>query len=225
VFVIEGATLVAEALEAGFRLEGIYVESSAIDRWRSAQGSDLPAGLEVVEVVDGVMGRIASTVSPQPVMAVAALPSTSLADLVNPSFVVVCEQVADPGNAGTIIRSAEASGADAVLFTPGSVDPYNPKCVRASAGALFHVPVVVDADPALLGLPLVGAVAAGGAAHTAFDFRRPVALVLGNEAHGISPTVHLDALVSIEHVGRSESLNVAMAATVLCFEIARQRHG
>jgi TrmH family RNA methyltransferase len=110
-----------------------------------------------------------------------------------------------------------------VAFTPGSVDPFNPKCVRASAGALFHVPVLLEVDPTTLDLPLVGTSAADGIPHTEFDFRAPFALVLGNETHGLDPDLELDALVRIDHRGRSESLNVAMAATVLCFEAARQR--
>jgi TrmH family RNA methyltransferase len=142
-------------------------------------------------------------------------------------FVVVAAGVADPGNAGTIVRSAEAAGADGVVFTVGSVDVFNPKVVRASAGALFRVPVAVEvAVGALraLGVPLLGTAAARG---TPYDecavLGEACAILLGNEAHGLRVDIALDELVTIPHAGRAESLNVAMAATVLCFEAARRR--
>jgi TrmH family RNA methyltransferase len=158
-------------------------------------------------------------------MAVAPIPASHWSELHDPTFVIVCAGVGDPGNAGTILRSGEAAGADAVVFTAGSVDPYNPKCVRAAAGALFRVPVFLDVEPEALGLPLVGTRSTGGTAYFDFDFKAPLALVLGSEAHGLDPAIEarLDATVTIPHVGRAESLNVAMAASVLSFEVARQR--
>ena len=131
--------------------------------------------------------------------------------------------MADPGNLGTILRSAEAAGFDAVALTPGSVDPFSPKVVRASAGALFHVPVLVDVDPTSLGIPLVGTSSHHGVAYTEADLSGPMALVVGNEAHGVPEDLSVDQWVSIPHAGRSESLNAAMATTVLLFESLRQR--
>jgi RNA methyltransferase, TrmH family len=114
-----------------------------------------------------------------------------------------------------------------VLFTEGSVDVSNPKSVRSSAGAVFHVPVATDVSLAALrtdlGLPLLGTAAVGGTAYDRADLRAPVAVVLGNEAHGMPADLPLDGLLTIPHAGRAESLNVAMAASVLCFEVARQR--
>jgi TrmH family RNA methyltransferase len=147
----------------------------------------------------------------------------------------VLDAIADPGNLGTILRSAEASGADLVVLTPGSVDPYNPKVVRSSAGALFHVPVVEATLDAVVasGLTTIGTTSHDAAdrtvlSHTEVDFSGRVALVMGNEAAGL-PDEWSDSAgpirrwVTIPHVGRSESLNVAMATTVLAFEAARQR--
>lgn len=209
--------MIAEAVAAGVDIQAVFVEFDA----RHLLPTDLSSTATVFDVEPGVLAKVSSAMNPQPIMAVATIaPRPVPTDC---SFVVVCDQVADPGNAGTILRSAEAAGADAVAFTPGSVDVWNPKCVRASAGALFWVPVLTDAEPRALGLPLIGAVAHGGTDHTAFDFTAPCALVLGNEAHGIDPGLALDGLVTVTHAGRAESLNVAMAATVLCFEIARQR--
>src|SRR5207248_10982673 len=133
---------------------------------------------------------------------------------------------------GTVLRSAEASGADGVICCAGSVDVYNPKTVRASAGALFHVPVVAggDADAVLArlgdhGTRRLGAVPRGGREYTEADLGGRGAIVLGNEAAGIAASVlpGVDELVSIPMAGRSDSLNVGMAAAVLCFEVALQR--
>lgn len=207
---IEGPVLLAEALAAGLTVELVVVEDPA----------DAPHGVPVAVAEPGALAKVGDTVSGRAVMAVARIPSLALPAAA--TFVVVCDRLADPGNLGTIIRSAEAAGAGAVVLTPGSVDPWNPKVVRAAAGSLFRLPVVT-ADPAGLGLVRIGAVARGGAAPEDLDLTRPVALVIGNEAHGIDPATVLDELVTIPHAGPAESLNAAMAATVLCFEVARQR--
>ena len=140
--------------------------------------------------------------------------------------------VSDPGNAGTLLRSAEASGAGAVVFCDGSVDPFGPKCVRSSAGSVLRLAVARDGDSAdalaacaAYGRRTVGTVVRVGTPYDTVDLRGPVALVLGNEAHGLPPGVAdaVDEAVTIPMAGRAESLNVAMAGTVLCFEALRQR--
>jgi TrmH family RNA methyltransferase len=185
---------------------------------------------------EGVLEKVGSTRTPQPVLAVASIPTVDRAVLARDGLVVVAMSVSDPGNLGTLMRSAEASGAAAIVLGPGSVDAYNPKVVLASAGAIFGIAVVdaesegwtaVEALDALgeLGRQRLGATATLGTPYTDVDFTRPTALVLGNEAHGIDPAVdaRLDGHVHIPMAGPAESLNVAMAATVLCFESARQR--
>ena len=175
------------------------------------------------ELAPNVIERVATTEAPQPVLAVvrqriAVLPTGA-------DFVMVAHQLADPGNAGTIIRSAEAAGAQAVVFTPGSVDPFNPKVVRATAGSLFRMPVV-GADLAHVraaGLRALATSSHQGSAYTDTDLISPVAIVVGNEAHGVPDDAPVDGWVTIPHAGPAESLNVAMAATVLVFEVARQR--
>jgi TrmH family RNA methyltransferase len=179
------------------------------------------------ELAPGVLERVASTTTPQPVLGVVRMPERTEV-LGTADFVVVADGIADPGNLGTILRSAEAAGADAVVVTPGSVDAFNPKAVRASAGALFHVPVV---DVATLdevheaGLRVVGTSSHRGSPHSDVDWSGRVAVVVGNEAHGVADDAPVDAWATIRHRGRAESLNVAMATAVLCFEIARQRFG
>jgi TrmH family RNA methyltransferase len=148
------------------------------------------------------------------------------------ALIVVCVDVRDPGNAGTILRSAEAAGATGVVCCDGSVDVFNPKTVRSSAGALFRVPVVAGGDAAEVlaelgrwGLTRLAAVARGGVTYTDADLTGAVALVLGNEAHGLPGAIEesLDGRLTIPMAGRAESLNAGMAGAVLCFEAARQR--
>lgn len=214
VFVVEGASLLEQAVAAGWEVESQFVAPGA-----DSVRCDAP----LFEFAPNVIERVASTEHPQPVIAVvhqraAALPTAA-------TFVMVADRLADPGNAGTIIRSAEAAGADAVVFTPGSVDPFNPKVVRATAGSLFRVPVVATGLQELRqhGLRVLGSSSHRGEVHTALDLTVPVAVVVGNEAHGVPDDAPVDAWVTIPHHGPAESLNVAMAATVLAFEVARQR--
>ena len=212
--VVEGLGLITEAVSAGWTLEAQYVAPGG-----SPLASDTPTFLLAPNVIE----RIASTESPQPVLAVfmqrpQALPPGA-------TFVIVADRVSDPGNAGTIIRSAEAAGAHAVVLTEGSVDPYNPKVVRATAGSLFRIPVVAAsfADLRSLGLQVLATSSHQGAAYTATDLTGPVAIVVGSEAHGVPADAAVDGWITIPHAGAAESLNVAMAATVLAFEVARQR--
>jgi TrmH family RNA methyltransferase len=221
--VVEGPVLVAEAVAAGWRCEAQFVPEGSAGAIDGAGG--------VFELADGVFERVASTETPQPPLAIVAVPDGHTPDLLSTaSFVVVLDRVSDPGNLGTILRSAEAAGADVVVLTPGSVDPYNPKVVRASAGALFHVPVTtaeID-DVVAAGFELFGTTSHGVAGRTVVpytdaDLTGRIAIVMGNEAAGLADRTAIDQWVTIPHAGRSESLNVAMATTVLAFEAARQR--
>ena len=232
-FVLEGAKLVNEALDAGAAVESLYVAAGARSEALDALvARAVASGVRVFDLAPGVVERVAGTVTPQPVMAVAGYLDVPLERLRPCPLVVVCVDVRDPGNLGTVLRSAEASGAGGVLCCDGTVDVYNPKCVRASAGSLFHVQVVAGGEPVQVletlgswGFRRLGTRAAGGPAHIATDRTRPTALGLGNEASGLPPRVDgvLDGVVTIPMSGRGESLNVGMAAAVLCFEAARQR--
>jgi TrmH family RNA methyltransferase len=184
-------------------------------------------------VQPGVLARACDTVTPQPVAAVVAAVDVPVEALVDGILLVVlCDEVRDPGNLGAIIRTAEAAGTGAVLCGAGTVDVYNPKTVRASAGALFHLPVVIDVDgDAALdecrrrGLRCWGAAARGGQDYTTADLAVPTALVVGNEARGMRPSLaaRLDGMLTIPMAGTAESLNVGAAVAVLCFEASRQR--
>ena len=189
-------------------------------------------GARVFELAPGVLERVADTVTPQPVLAVVKMPDATMDDLVASTFVVVCVDVRDPGNAGAVIRVADAAGADAVVCCSGTTDPFSPKTVRASAGSVLHVPVVRAGEPAAvldelnrLGLRPLAAAAQGGVPYTSVDLRSPLALVFGNEASGLPPELDaaIQSRVMIPMAGRAESLNVSTAAAVLCFEVARAR--
>ncbi|HTX63476.1 MAG TPA: RNA methyltransferase [Acidimicrobiales bacterium] len=187
------------------------------------------AGSRIYELAPGVIGRVASTVTPQPLLAVFPMPDERKVPA-GAQLVVVMADVRDPGNAGTVLRTADAAGVGAVVVCGGAVDPYNPKTVRASAGSIFHVPIVLGGDPASVldalgaaGFRRLGAVVRGGEDYASVDWCVPTALVLGNEAWGLPAGFELDGLVGIPMEGRAESLNVGMACAVLCFEALRQR--
>lgn len=229
----EGPKLLAEALSAGADIETVFVDvSAATGETPGLVGRAAATGADVVEVAPGVLERVADVVTPQGVVSMVAMTHVPLLRIEPDGLVLVCAGVADPGNAGTIVRSAAASGASAVVFCAGGVDVYNPKCVRATAGAIWAVPIVaapnvVEALTSLASRRFrrLAAVARGGIDHDRVDWTAPVALVVGNEAHGLDAGVagHSDGAVTVPMQPRSESLNVAMAATVICFEAARQR--
>lgn len=228
---VEGPKVLGEALAAGAPVESVYLDPAAGADERRVADEAAAAGCRVFDLAAGVLERVAGTVTPQGVLGVVGFVDVAL-EAVPDGLVVVCADVRDPGNVGTVLRSASASGAAGVVLCDGSVDVYNPKAVRASAGAVFHVPVVAGGDPGAAldalgarGLARLGTTAHGGPAHTEVDLARPTALVLGNEATGLPAGIdaHLDGSVHIPMEGRAESLNVGMAAAVLCFEAARQR--
>jgi TrmH family RNA methyltransferase len=179
----------------------------------------------VYTLAAGVAERIAATETPTGVFTVVGMPAIDPDVLGRAALVLVADGVGDPGNLGTMLRSAEAAGVDAVVLTPGTVDPFNPKVVRASAGAIFHVPVVAAtiAEVGAAGLRIVGTSSHRGTAHTDADWSGRVAIVAGSEPRGLAADADVDQWVRIEHGGRAESLNVAMATTVICFEAARAR--
>ena len=229
---LEGPNVVAGALDRGAPLEAVYLGYGARDAFRAlverVRGRDIP----VVDLKEGVLEKVGTTRTPQPVLAVAAHGTRPLADLRPDGLVLIAVGVADPGNLGTLLRSAEAAGAAGVVCTAKSVDVHNPKTVRSSAGALFGVTVAEEDDP----MAVLATLAAAGrrryatrsgapTAYDAVDLARPSAVLLGNEAHGLDPALDeaVDGVFSIPMAGAADSLNVAMAGTLVAFEAARQR--
>ncbi len=219
-FVVEGPVLCDEADRAGIAILELF-----------ARGDDA-GGFETALVLEPKhFDELSPTETPRAPLAVCRIPDqVDLSTLAG--WVLVADGIADPGNLGTICRSAEAAGASAVVVTKGTTDPWSPKCVRASAGAVFHVPVVRVSDVAEVnaaGFVTIGTTSHGDDVaatelHGA-DLDGRVAVVFGNEAHGLAPDVPVARWITIAHAGRSESLNVAMAATVVALHIRSRRVG
>jgi RNA methyltransferase, TrmH family len=232
-FLLEGPEGIREALAAGHVPATILATERAAARHGGMLNTARAAGSRVLQVAEPLLAGLAHTATPQGLVAVLPSVTRSLDGLpAAPRLVCVLAEVRDPGNAGTVIRAADAFGADAVATTSGSVDPQSPKAARAAAGSLFHLPVVAgvpwpDLRAALRErqLRLVGADPHAPATVQAAPLDEPVALVLGNEAHGLPPAVRddLDLVVRVPLAGRAESLNLAAAAAVLLYEASRQR--
>jgi RNA methyltransferase, TrmH family len=229
-FLVEGPQAVREGLA---HLDRLFATEAGAAREPDLVDAALAGGVDVVVVTETVLGSIAGTVTPQGLIGVASLPSPRLDDALDgASLVVVLWQVRDPGNAGTIIRTADAAGADAVVLTGDSVDPRNGKAVRASVGSLFHLPVVEEPSWEVVaaacrsrGIGLVAADARGEVLHSDLDLTRSTALVFGNEAHGLDGkvVVDCDTVARVPIIGRAESLNLAATVAVMAYEAARQR--
>jgi TrmH family RNA methyltransferase len=232
-FVLEGPRLLEDALRRGVSPSSIYLGTNARTAFRSLLTRPEADGVPVAELKEGVLEKLGSTRTPQPVLTVVPIPARlAVEDLGGAGPVLVVVDVADPGNLGTLLRSAEAAGAAGVVCCGDTVDAYNPKVVRASAGSVLGVPVVdarVGPTEVLDALGHAGrrrlAATSRGTPLPEVDLAGPVALVLGNEAHGLPAAVlaAADGLVAVPMAGAAESLNVAMAGTVLLFEAARQR--
>ena len=220
-------------LDGDVEFEAVYVDTSlstspGIERIteRCAQ-----RGVRVFALERGVLEKIADTHTPQPVLAAVRFVTSTLDALDARGLILVLHDLRDPGNAGTIIRSADAAGVSAVVFTGQSVDPYNPKTLRASAGSIFHLPVCVGDLATTLdhlrsrGATTFATVVRGGMSHRHVDLTTPCVVVIGNESSGLDDesVARCERTISIEMAGRSESLNAGVAASLIAFEALRQR--
>jgi TrmH family RNA methyltransferase len=235
-FLAEGPQAVREALHQPGVLTELFVTSQGAGRHPELVAEAAGQGIAVHEISGEVMGEVAQTITPQGLLGVCRFIDVPLASLLEPPprLVTVLANVRDPGNAGTVLRTADAAGADGVVFSAASVDPYNSKCVRSSAGSLFHLPVVAGAPIAeTIGRMResgVQVLAADGSATRVLDgadgpdLTRPTAWLFGNEAWGLPDDVLAlaDAAVAVPIYGRAESLNLAAAAAVCLYASARQ---
>ena len=235
-FLAEGPQAVREAAASPGVLIEVFSTAEAAQRHADLLDACQQAGAPVALVSGDVMASIAQTVTPQGIAAVCHRLDVTIDEALAkpPRLVTVLVDARDPGNTGTVIRTADAAGADAIVLTGGSVDPYNGKCVRATAGSIFHVPLVVagPVEPAVdrlreAGLGILAADGAGDVdLDTALDsgsLERPTAWLFGNEAWGLSDAVRslADAVIRVPIHGRAESLNLAAAAAVCMYASAR----
>lgn len=229
-FLAEGPQAVQEAIAAGAVVD-VYFTESAHERFSDLLKSAVQAGAYSHLVEESALVALADTVNPQGVVAECSYLDQALP--ADAELVVVCDQMSDPGNAGTILRAADAAGADAVVFPDGSVDPYNGKCVRASAGSLFHLPVIrggTTADHLAtlsdLGTQIFAADLSGDAdvfgLATKGELAGPIAWLFGSEPHGLADPISSIAhrRVKVPIWGQAESLNLAVAAGVCLYVTA-----
>ncbi|BBY60619.1 TrmH family RNA methyltransferase [Mycolicibacterium sarraceniae] len=225
-FLVEGANLVEAAVRRGLVVE-VFATDAALARF-----TDLLTGVAVHTITDKAAKSLSDTVTPVGLYAVCAPPDVALADVLaaRPRLVLVAVATSEPGNAGTLIRIADAMGADAVVLTDDSVDPYNGKCLRASAGSIFSLPVLEAPGSVALvaalrsaGLAVRATTLDADTTLDAVDLTRPTAWLFGSEAHGLSADVAAlaDERVRVPMWGSAESLNVAAAAAICMYESAR----
>lgn len=231
-FLLEGPQGLKELCKQPELAQEVFATAGALDRYEDLFDQIYQAGVPIIEVSDLVMDKLSDTKTPQGVVAVVSQFDVSLEELLasGPQLIAILDQARDPGNGGTVLRAADAAGADAVIFTTDSVDLYNPKLVRATAGSILHVPAVVEQDPAALVTALkaagiqVFAASSGGKLITEMTqaLSKPTAWIFGNEAHGVSPEMleMADEVVALPIFGAAESLNLATAASVCLYASA-----
>ncbi|MCU1477312.1 MAG: methyltransferase [Subtercola sp.] len=238
-FLLEGPQAVAEALTFSPQLVvELYATPTALERYTDIAQTAVDAGVDVEFVSEHVLEVMSDTVTPQGFIAVCHQFPTAVKDIfaARPKLIAILEEVRDPGNAGTIIRAADAAGADAVILTGRSVDLYNPKVVRSTTGSLFHLPVAMDASLGDVKLRAVEAglqiLAADIKGDDLLEVRStgllavPTAWLFGNEARGLTDEdlALADRAISVPIYGKAESMNLATAASVCLYESAFAQH-
>ena len=225
--VVEGPVLVRDAINANVDVIELFVRE---DRADDAVFTSLSKTAPMYVLSASVFDSVSDAKTPQSIIALCEIPTWSIPTWSDHTWAVIADGVSDPGNLGTIVRSAEVAGAAAVVLLNNTVDPYSPKTIRASAGAVFHLPILDGMsydDLRSSGMRLVGTtshddVHSPGSLHS-MDCGGNLGIVLGNETRGLSVDAPVDEWVTIEHVGRSESLNVAMAASIIAMHVAHHR--
>jgi RNA methyltransferase, TrmH family len=235
VCVLEGPDLIEAAFAAGVEVEALYVAegSSTHDDVAALVRRANDAATATYSLDPGVLDRVADARTPQPVLAEARFSVSTLDDLDHDAMVLVLDNVRDPGNLGTILRSADAAGAAGVVLSGDCVDPFNPKTLRATAGSVFHVALVLApleetlAHFARRAVRSYATVVRGGTPYRECDLSGTCVVVVGNEATGLddAAVARCDEPMSIEMAGRSESLNAGVAASLIAFEALHQRRG
>lgn len=231
-FVVEGVRLCEEAVQAGWMPRWAMVSERLSERgWKLVHSLEA-AGVEVEKIGASLMDSVSDTDTSQGLLAVFA--SRELAAPERLDFILVADEVRDPGNLGTLMRSAAAAGVQAVFLTPGTVDVFAPKVLRSGMGAQFRLPVRTmtwtqihdTCKKSTHPLELLLAEAGEGSPLWQVDLRRPLALVVGGEAEGAGADARrlVDQMITIPMPGKSESLNAAVAASILLFEVVRQRN-
>lgn len=222
-FLLDGATLLQEALRYGGQIETILVQEGY-------SLPPLPEQVRVVEVPVDILADVAPSKTPQGVLTVCAMPDTTLPERLKGACYIIADTIQDPGNIGAMLRSADAFGADALLLSGASADPFGPKAVRASMGAVFRTPIYTGSDAdicaALGDIPRFRADLTPDARPLYEERLYPSAIVIGSEGQGVSEFWRAETRgVIIPMRATCESLNAAVAASILLYEINRQKEG
>lgn len=234
-FIIEGTNLIETALNSGNTIKQVFFTDSfrARKEGRKILKEIAEKTGEIFNVTDQIISKLADTETPQGIIATASYKTRRLDDIKfksNP-LIAVIDRVQDPGNLGTIIRTADAAGADAVVVLKGTCDPFMQKTLRASAGSIFNIPVVSAQSVEFIkwlkiqGISLIATDADGDVSVFDADLKKPTAFVFGNEAHGISWEIRemAEIIVKVPVQGKAESLNVASSSAICLYEAVRQR--
>jgi RNA methyltransferase, TrmH family len=234
-FFIEGERLVGEAVKEKVEICRVFVSSSYIKDITTEKVLKSIEKLEyqVYEISDKLFEEISDTESPQGILAVIKMKKYMLSDIFNErSFIIILDSIQDPGNMGTMIRTADASGATGIIYSKGCVDLYNPKVLRGTMGSVFHLPIIycenlfeTIKEIKQNNIKVYAAHLKAESNYFNVDMKNNVAIIIGNEANGISDDISTlsDILVKIPMLGKSESLNASIAASLIMYEVVRQR--
>ncbi len=231
VFLAEGVRLVEDAFSANWPFQFVLFSADVSNRARKLIEQMRADTVEIEEVSPAVLRAASETETTQGILAVLKLPDGQMIRQTPLNFLLIPDQIRDPGNLGTIIRTAAAAGAQAILIPPETTDPFAPKVVRAGMGAHFRIPIYtltwdeIRSRAEGITIFLADSNAEAGISCWRADFRQPLALIIGGEADGASQPAKVltNLVVNIPMPGKIESLNAAMAGAILMFEIVRQR--
>lgn len=229
-FLIEGFRFVSEALQSDFLVPLVFISENSQDKWKSFQMEDkLQKNTKTYYVTDSILKSISNTDNPQGVVAV--VNNMELETKNELGFYILADKIQDPGNMGTIIRTAHAAGALGVIITKGTVDIYNEKTLRSTMGSIFHLPIIQDDDLNKVkflrdnGFKLIVSSLDTELNFYDVNLKKKVIITVGNEGNGVSKEIQeaSDIRVKIPMLGNAESLNVAVAASIMMFEAVRQK--
>ncbi len=230
-FLVEGFRFTKEALDSDFEVVNIFISARGEVKYENSSLKDkLQMNTKVYSISDGLFKSICDTEHPQGIMAVVRNKSAEI--IYEQGFYVLADKIQDPGNMGTIIRTAHAAGALGVLITKDTVDIYNEKTLRATMGSIFKIPVIYDNDLSLVkklrnsGFKLVGSSLDTDKNFYEVDLKEKIIIAVGNEGNGIGSQVYdlCDLKIKIPMPGGAESLNVAVAASIMMYEVVRQKN-
>lgn len=231
-FIIEGYRIIKEAWKSGANFDSIFMTPEFASSCEGQQIKKMVGDSNIILVEESLFADLADTVNPQGILAVVVEPEYRVKDFLDKSeLVLVLDRIQDPGNMGTLIRTALAAGVDIIISLKGSVDIYNLKVLRSTMGAIFSIPVITGMDltnfkKVISGFKVISADLSGNQYHYEQDYKEPVMLVIGNEANGIRKEILdiSDSIVKIPIFGKIDSLNAAVAGGILIYEAAIRKN-